>query len=89
MNHGPLGHKQWFYHPDLGGHLFEIGDIVPDDWYDTPDDFPNKKMPTDIKELKSMGKGALLKLAAREGIDVDPTAHFFTIVSAVKRGLKI
>lgn len=35
-----LTHRQWLYHPQKGGKLFEIGDNPGPDWYDTPADFP-------------------------------------------------
>ena len=85
-----LDHKQWLYHPELGGELFNAGDEWPEGWYDTPDKFPGGgPLPKDASELKALGLDGVLALAEREGIEVDPEAHFFTIVAQVKRALKI
>ena len=90
MTYGPLDHRQWFYHPELGGEIFEIGDIVPDGWYDSPADFPeNNNLPNTLNELKALGKSGVIELARREGIEFDPDDHFFTIVATVRKALDI
>ena len=90
MTFGPLKTRKWFHHPTLGSEIFEIGDLVPDGWYNTPADFPeNNNLPQTLNDLKALGKSGVIELARREGIEFDPDDHFFTIVATVRKALNI
>lgn len=38
--------RKAMHHPVLGSAIYEIGDEIPDGWYDSPADFPPTVNPT-------------------------------------------